>query len=496
MARIALKVKPGTLRKDLKSNLYSTLGDKRIYPWKVIEGQNNYIIIIKDEQVEEIIEETTKEELNKIGLEVTIPPEYNSKRTIVIKDIDKHVDNYNNDELIADLENLNQNLKVKEVIRMNKGNYRALKVRLDNMQMAQKAIKEGVLICNQSIPPRQVEQELFVKIIPCYNCYAYTHKTKDCPKERMIKCTNCAEEGHNYENCTSPTSRCINCNQPHKTLQAKCPIRKKIIRDEIERIKAKKKAQPKSFADAAATPNVQNMSSIATNLGALPQNAATTIMTAVITAHIEELTTPGTFQRTVDKIYQLNGLTRVQLPDDLNHEGFKRLVGLEGIIQKMKENTGTEIDSEIDDDIEITEESNNEMEDSDEEITAEEKHKRKYDILSPSSKEEQLNPRDKKVKAGSQEVQTKTINLNDLSICMYVQKSRYKCIKSEKVRKKILEQFTQGKIKATWRLPEWTSEGIINLIMSNIDKGIVENIKFKRIEDREYVNLVHGFAAL
>ena len=40
---------------------------------------------------------------------------------------------------------------------MNKGNYRALKVRLDNMQMAQKAIKEGVLICNQSIPPRQVE---------------------------------------------------------------------------------------------------------------------------------------------------------------------------------------------------------------------------------------------------------------------------------------------------------------------------------------------------
>ena len=136
------------------------------------------------------------------------------------------------------------------------------------------------------------------------------------------------------------------------------------------------------------------------------------------------------------------------------------------------------------------------MEDSDEEITAEEKHKRKYDILSPSSKEEQLNPRDKKVKAGSQEVQTKTINLNDLSICMYVQKSRYKCIKSEKVRKKILEQFTQGKIKATWRLPEWTSEGIINLIMSNIDKGIVENIKFKRIEDREYVNLVHGFAAL
>ena len=114
MARIALKVKPGTLRKDLKSNLYSTLGDKRIYPWKVIEGQNNYIIIIKDEQVEEIIEETTKEELNKIGLEVTIPPEYNSKRTIVIKDIDKHVDNYNNDELIEDLENLNQYLKEKK----------------------------------------------------------------------------------------------------------------------------------------------------------------------------------------------------------------------------------------------------------------------------------------------------------------------------------------------------------------------------------------------
>ena len=252
MARIALKIKPGTEKKDLKNKLYNALGNQKIYPWKVTEGHTNYIIIIKDEEIEKVIEDETKNSLSQIGLEVVIPPEYNSKRTIVIKSIDKHVDNYSDDEIRDNLEKMNNYLKVIEIIKLNKGNFRALKVRLENMTMAQRAIKDGILICNQSIPPKQVEQEIFIKIIPCYNCYAYTHKTKDCPEEKMIKCTNCAGTGHNYQECTSFITKCINCGQAHKTLQAKCPVRKQIIRDEIEKMKTKNKTQPRTFAEAAA----------------------------------------------------------------------------------------------------------------------------------------------------------------------------------------------------------------------------------------------------
>ena len=37
-----------------------------------------------------------------------------------------------------------------------------LKIRFENIEMAQKALRDGLLILNQSIPSRNVEKEIFI----------------------------------------------------------------------------------------------------------------------------------------------------------------------------------------------------------------------------------------------------------------------------------------------------------------------------------------------
>ena len=47
----------------------------------------------------------------------------------------------------------------------------------------------------------------------------------------MILCAFCGEEGRRQQQCKSETPKCINCGENHKTLAAKCHIRKNIIKE-------------------------------------------------------------------------------------------------------------------------------------------------------------------------------------------------------------------------------------------------------------------------
>ena len=94
-----------------------------------------------------------------------------------------------------------------------------LKVCFATTEMAARAVREGLVVVYQRIPPRYIEKEIFVKLTPCYNCYSYDHKTQSCETNKQ---SMCAKTGYTQSNCTETTPKCINCEGKHKTLASVC----------------------------------------------------------------------------------------------------------------------------------------------------------------------------------------------------------------------------------------------------------------------------------
>ena len=86
---------------------------------------------------------------------------------------------------------------------MNTG--RMLKARFQTTEMAERVVRDGLIVIYQKINPRHVEKEIFVKLTPCYNCYEYDHKTQSCTKEKQTIYAFCAKKGHHQSNCSETT---------------------------------------------------------------------------------------------------------------------------------------------------------------------------------------------------------------------------------------------------------------------------------------------------
>ena len=96
--------------------------------------------------------------------------------------------------------------------------------------MANKADKEGMIILFQRIPPKRIEKEIFVKLLPCNNCFRYDHGRKDCKEEKKTLCAYCGSDGHKQSSCVNPEPKCLNCGEAHRTLAAQCKIKKELIK--------------------------------------------------------------------------------------------------------------------------------------------------------------------------------------------------------------------------------------------------------------------------
>ena len=216
--------------------------------------------------------------------------------------------------------------KVESIYRLNTPS-KMIKICFETSEMAQRAIREGIYILNQSIPARNVEKEIFIKLKPCYNCFSYDHLTNNCSKEKMTICANCASEGHKQNNCTSNEQKCLNCGGNHRTLAAACPKRKELIKTKSKelrersrsRSRARPGASPQIFADVTGENVRQKTPNITTQ--AETKELTATILTAVVTSHYSNTMKPGSFQNTFDKIMSANGLPRVIIPiDDILRE--------------------------------------------------------------------------------------------------------------------------------------------------------------------------------
>ena len=103
--------------------------------------------------------------------------------------------------------------------------------------MVTNVLNEGILVINKKISPKNVEREIFIRLPLCYDRYSYSHKVRNCYREKQVICAYCGELGHHAQNCTATNPRCINCNAGHQTLVAACPHWKEIIKSKIKEIR-------------------------------------------------------------------------------------------------------------------------------------------------------------------------------------------------------------------------------------------------------------------
>ena len=246
------------------------------------------------------------------GLEIQIPPEYEAARTVMLKNVDGIIAEMSIDEIC---EGIDKNVKVKRIVKIP-NNTHLLKIIFESAHTADKIVNEGLVIHFQKFEGKNVEKEIFIPIIPCFKCYRYDHLKRSCLKPDDFKiCSNCSRECHTYIECNSLSFKCINCKGDHRTLAAKCPIRKSIVK---QKIKERKERRDKSKSG--------DQENVPMNLvpSQIPEKYLAVMAATIIIADRREEEVPGVFQFIVDEMLRANNVPRVLFPESVVR-GYKDL---------------------------------------------------------------------------------------------------------------------------------------------------------------------------
>ena len=275
--------------------------------------RNAFIIVTSDDILEKLLTEKVKEALAKEEFEVTTPPEYNANRTVVLRNIDSLITEVDQEELKLDIERRNEWIKVVEIIKIPTAP-KILKLKLENTEMVNRAIEKGMLVYNQSVPPYSIAKEIYVHLDLCYVCYAYDHKTPECPSKDLKICSECAQTGHRFNECNNPQKKCINCSGSHRTMAAKCPTRKDLIKYKEKEIRERSRSRSRSKTRTESYAQVVGGETKKQQTTGLTRDDQVKIYSSITYAHMIEGVLPGTFQENVEAMYKLNGLPIVKFP--------------------------------------------------------------------------------------------------------------------------------------------------------------------------------------
>ena len=90
-----------------KNELYGILGQCGIFPEKMHKGKGVFYPNIIEDDVENILKEENGQRARDKGFELMAPIEFGAMETIVIRQIDEMIDDYNNEEIKESIEYLN-----------------------------------------------------------------------------------------------------------------------------------------------------------------------------------------------------------------------------------------------------------------------------------------------------------------------------------------------------------------------------------------------------
>ena len=95
------------------------------------------------------------------NFEAHTPIEYVAMRSIIIRHIDKAINEYTDEEVITSINSANEWAEVDHIHRIMT-NDRLLKVKFKSTSMVQIALNQGIIVLHQKINTKHIEKEIFV----------------------------------------------------------------------------------------------------------------------------------------------------------------------------------------------------------------------------------------------------------------------------------------------------------------------------------------------
>ena len=311
MARI--KIKSGSSKDpDRLNQLLELLSKNDIYATKILPAPDGFVVVTENEaELDRIFNNTTDKELINNQFTPLIPPELKAHRSVLIFRIDDHIYNNNEESILQELQEQNQWITgIASVSKFTRG--RGLKITFTDTIVAKKAQEKGLLLYSMRIPSYNIIQDRYLSINTCLRCYKLEdHYTANCPKTRDYKiCSDCSEEGHTWKECDGRPKRCINCEGNHSTMVMGCKKKKEILN--TKRREGRENTIP--YAETLKKPTVINQIQLPT------ASTHVTIIQCMYQAHMENITNPGSYEKTVNIMFAANNLPPLKVPFVPNSE--------------------------------------------------------------------------------------------------------------------------------------------------------------------------------
>lgn len=315
MARVKIKHNLDPRNPLTKQKLLEVLAKNYINVCHLADTKDGGIVAItaKDEDADSLLKNETVRALHEEGFEPLLPPEVKSRRTILCHGVDQLIYNHTQNDIKEEIEKKNGWAKTKEVFKFPATNRttHTIKIVFEDAIMATKAEADGLRLFNMSIAYHQIKRETYMPIKTCLRCYKIEeHNTSECPQPREYKvCSECSSHDHTWRNCKSPTKRCLNCDQEHRTLAMKCPKRKEAVKKKLANSTLQgsyaqiASRQPVPTQDQTPTPNIDDLAS-----------KMTIMMFCLYNAHFLNAVNPGCFQEQLDYLTSANNLPRMVGP--------------------------------------------------------------------------------------------------------------------------------------------------------------------------------------
>ena len=226
-----------------RRKLMEELNKINIEIYRIIDLRDGWVLCTAEDKQTILTTTQVTNALNKIGLQIALPREAQAKYTLVFKKLDPTIFEYDEQEIKQEFEDREPSTinKIAEIYKMQQ--HSIIKIKFNDMEIAEKIKKEGIKLFYCTLAPWQIENEKTANLIQCMKCYGYGHLTATCNKTVQI-CSECSSLSHTWKECDARMNPklCTQCGGPHRTFSGLCLIRKAEIKKAMEE-KARKEEE-------------------------------------------------------------------------------------------------------------------------------------------------------------------------------------------------------------------------------------------------------------
>ena len=291
-------------------------------PFVSVYEQNNKDFLVETgtaKETERLFSAEGKKILDELKLTPIVPPKIRAQRTVILKKVNEIISTYEEEEIkneILQSRNQSEWMKIEKVTKFGTKST-LIKIEFSDVSMADRALRDGVVMFHLLHPSVYCEREFFHEILTCMRCYEVeSHRSGHCPKGRDYKiCSECSQEGHRFDKCPNKQQKkCLLCQQDgHNAISFKCPRRRAIVKQEYEKFKNPIKISYSQATNPNKTPTTTTQTPIGPQLTREDYGQMFMCMT---NAHMHNLVNPGTYNKTLNEALLRNHLPSVQLEDN------------------------------------------------------------------------------------------------------------------------------------------------------------------------------------